>query len=126
MSETDLTARKIARLLSDDVRPDVAARLAAARMRAVQVAPATQVNRAGRALRLSLAWAQLRYWVLAGALAMAIAAGHVYQTNQELDAMADLDASLLADDLPLEAYLDKAFPQFLLQHSDSADDAPIQ
>ena len=62
---------------------------------------------------------RVRWWVPAGAVALAVAALVYVQTlnqhsmftpNHELGA---LDAGLLADDLPIDAYLDKGFDAWL-------------
>jgi hypothetical protein len=62
---------------------------------------------------------RVRWWVPAGAVAFAVAALMYVQTlnqhsmftpNHEVGA---LDAGLLADDLPIDAYLDKGFDAWL-------------
>ncbi|OON62088.1 hypothetical protein B0920_00920 [Massilia sp. KIM] len=48
-------------------------------------------------------------------LALVIGMGGVYQYEQQqrLADLADIDAAVLADELPLTAYLDKGFPVYL-------------
>jgi len=62
---------------------------------------------------------RVRWWVPASAVALAVAALMYVQTlnqhsmltpNHELGA---LDAGILADDLPIDAYLDKGFDAWL-------------
>jgi hypothetical protein len=105
--------------------------LAAARHAALSGRPAYQrrsepvMEAAGRGtLSSANRRTRVRWWVPAGAVALAVAALVYVQTlnqhsmftpNHELGA---LDAGLLADDLPIGAYLDKGFDAWLEDTSD--------
>ena len=58
-------------------------------------------------------------WLASGALALALAAGlvaiNITQDNDRTLELANLDAALLTDDLPPEAYADPGFLQYLKQ-----------
>ena len=97
------------------VKPDVAQRLAQARNRALElhraepaVAWADNVtgstNWAGIALRVLLPLALLI--AFAGAL-------YTWQQNQRAAEIEEVDALLLTDDLPIDAYLDRGFQNWL-------------
>jgi uncharacterized protein DUF3619 len=60
-------------------------------------------------------WSGLSLRVLAPLLALAVAAGSVYtwQQNQRLAEIEEIDAQLLTDDLPIDAYLDRNFQTWL-------------
>ena len=60
-------------------------------------------------------WSGLSLRVLAPLLALAVAAGAVYswQQNQRLAEIEEIDAQLLTDDLPIDAYLDRNFQTWL-------------
>lgn len=103
-----------------------AARLGAvSRGRAYEPSPAPAIAMAGRAATASgPRRSSVRWWVRAGAVALAVAGLIAVQTlnqpsvlspNYELGA---LDAGLLADDLPIDAYLDKGFDAWLDDTSD--------
>ena len=59
-----------------------------------------------------------RIAVAAPILALAIGMGGVYQYEQQqrLAAMAEIDAAVLADELPLTAYLDHGFNAYVESH----------
>jgi len=60
-------------------------------------------------------WSGLSLRVLAPLLALAVAAGAVYswQQNRRLAEIEEIDAQLLTDDLPIDAYLDRNFQTWL-------------
>jgi hypothetical protein len=101
-----------------DLEPEIAERLAAARERALarqrpEPAPALAwadnvVGRVGGwgglALRVLLPLAML----LAGAAAI-----YTWQQNQRADELEEIDTQLLSDDLPIDAYLDRGFQNWL-------------
>jgi hypothetical protein len=98
-----------------------AARLAAVSQRAAyERRPESAMVLAGRgAIPSGNRRTGVRWWVPAAAVALAVAAlvfvqtmnqPPVFSSNQELGA---LDAGLLADDLPISAYLDKGFDAWL-------------
>jgi hypothetical protein len=101
-----------------EVKPQIAERLAAARGRALarqrlERAPALAWvdNVTGRLG----GWGGLALRVLLP-LAMLIASGAViyaWQQNQRADELEEIDTQLLADDLPIDAYLDRGFQNWL-------------
>ena len=99
------------------VRPDVAKRLAAARMRALEHQ---------RAEARGLAWADnivgriggwsgfaLRVLLPAALLVGSGAALYSWQQNRLAAEVEEIDAQLLTDDLPIDAYLDRGFQNWL-------------
>lgn len=137
---TDLLQRRLARrmlaALEDDdtaLAPDVTARLAAARGAALALAREARSARLVAAPRLALAGMPLQgpapsvrrpqggpsRWTRLGTLIplLALVSGlvliHESTLRARIRAAADIDAALLADDLPLGAYDDPAFVEFL-------------
>ena len=110
--------RQILNQGTQEVRPAVAQRLAAARQRALErhrpePALAWADNASGR-----VGWAGLALRVLLP-LAMLIAcAGALYtwQQNQRAAEIEEVDALLLTDELPIDAYLDRGFQNWLRKH----------
>lgn len=113
-------AHKIRQILDQGTRvnPAMAERLRAARERAL----------AGRRLERApaLAWADnvlgdlgglgglsLRLLLSAAFVAMSVAAIYGWQQNQRLAEIEEIDAELLTDDLPIDAYLDRGFEAWL-------------
>ena len=108
---------------------DVHERLRAARERAlarrkqmapvvrVRTAPAVQSN--GRTASLNLGddalgfWGRLTSMALVCALAVGLVAVNIVQDDDRSMEIADLDATLLTDDLPPAAYSDPGFVQYL-------------
>lgn len=131
MTDTDNElASKITRVLDQGIRdlePGAAARLAAARQEALerhreQRAPAwswATVTNTGRHYDSSESRRHnIRLILLAAVLlcALAIGLGNWQTTNTGSD-IADIDASLLADELPINAYLDKGFDSWVKRGS---------
>ena len=118
MNEDDLARRVVARLDEDLERlpEDTTARLRDARRRAMQAHPLTDMP-----LHLRLASWIGRHRGLVGvalpALFVLVAAGAVFflQTEQPQDPF-DVEAALLADELPIHAYTDPGFDAWL-QHT---------
>lgn len=108
-----------------DLGPDITERLrfareqALARARAVHTAEATGVVSAGRSGAATLGLAGSGRWLkLASVLPVfALAAGlfliQRLQDNAQISTAAEVDAALLADDLPPRAYSDAGFVEFL-------------
>ena len=116
------TAQKIARVLdrgTRDMGGDTTARLTAAREQALagyHEAPGWNLAWAGSwTLRQATG---LRY-ALPIALLIISLTGIVYwqSGNWQNNELADLDARLLTDDLPIDAYLDKGFDSWLNRQS---------
>ncbi|MES2229004.1 MAG: DUF3619 family protein [Pseudomonadota bacterium] len=108
-----------------DLGPDITERLrfareqALARARAVHTAEATVMVSAGRSGAATLGLAGSGRWLkLASVLPVfALAAGlfliQRLQDNAQISTAAEVDAALLADDLPPRAYSDAGFVEFL-------------
>lgn len=62
-------------------------------------------------------WSAMAWRVLLpmAMLALALAAGQYWQANQGADPIEEIDAQLLTDDLPIDAYLDRGFQNWLKQ-----------
>ena len=97
---------------------DKSARLAAARAQALQ--------RQRQELSPALAWADnvlgslggwsglsLRVMAPAVALVVSLAAIYTWQQNQRVAEVEEIDAMLLTDELPIDAYLDRGFQNWL-------------
>ena len=56
-------------------------------------------------------------WLAAIVLLVALAIGFYWQTQDAFNELEDVDSALLADDLPLGAYLDKGFDTWLQGNS---------
>ena len=68
----------------------------------------------------ALSWIQdsLRPFLLAAGLVSLLAAGHYFMSLERIAEIEEVDSALLADDLPIDAYLDKGFDTWL---SDSSE-----
>lgn len=119
-------AQKIVRELDRSTRgisTDAAARLSAAREQALaqyEHAPARGLAWAGTSVShfLERPAAGIRYALPLAVLILGLA-GIVYwqSSNGNGNELADLDARLLTDDLPIDAYLDKGFDSWLKRQS---------
>ena len=58
-------------------------------------------------------WAWARVLAPAAALVIAVAGIYNWQEKQRLAEIVEIDAQLLTDDLPIDAYLDRGFQNFL-------------
>jgi hypothetical protein len=56
---------------------------------------------------------QPRAWLALGALVAALVGYQQWTAWQQMQELEDLDAALLASDLPIDAYLDRGFQQWL-------------
>jgi len=111
-------ARKVVEYLEDGldrIEPRVRERLAAARMDAL----AHYRTQPGTARGPVLAgWLAEHRLLLAAAALVAAAAGVGYwQNTRPANGLAELDAYLLTDELPINAYLDKGFDSWLKRSS---------
>lgn len=59
----------------------------------------------------------LRPAMLACGLLLALACGNYLMSSQRLNDLEEIDSALLADDLPINAYLDPGFHSWLADHS---------
>ena len=100
----------------------VAAKLRAARELALsrqrpepQPAFRPAVRWAGNVLGEGWSWGGLSARVLLPVVALAVAAVGIYrwQENQRLAEVVEIDSQLLTDDLPIDAYLDRGFQNWL-------------
>ena len=101
-----------------EVRPDVSARLARARELALQrhrPEPATGLAWADNVAGSLGGWSSVWVRVLGPLLALAVGIAAVYgwQEKQLAAEIEELDAMLLTDELPLDAYLDRNFQNWL-------------
>jgi hypothetical protein len=91
-------------------------RLFAARQKALaaQVSCTGELSLAGFG-RHALNWCEdnLRPFLLAASLVVAIVCGNYVASVQRLHDLADLDSAVLTDDLPISAYLDNGFHSWL-------------
>jgi Protein of unknown function (DUF3619) len=114
---------KVRHLLNQGAQLDAAAaaRLRAARELALakrKAEPASGLAWTGGLLgRLGgLSGLSLRLLLPVALLGVALTAIYGWQQNQKVAEFADIDSQLLADDLPIDAYLDKGFDAWLKKH----------
>ena len=111
---------RIRQLLNQGLRLDQGAtdRLRAARGLALErqrPEPAPALAWADNMLGNLNSWSGVSLRLLAPFVALAIGAAAIYtwQQNQQLAEVEELDAQLLTDDLPIDAYLDRNFQSWL-------------
>jgi hypothetical protein len=116
--------RQILNQGTHELKPGVAHRLAAARQRAlerhsVEPALAWADNVTG-----SIGWAGLTLRVLVPFAMLVACAGAAYtwQQNQRAAEIEEVDALLLTDDLPIDAYLDRGFQNWLKKRATTAEE----
>jgi hypothetical protein len=119
MNEEQL-GRKVRQILEhgDPLDAKTAARLHEARLRALsrqRTAPAWGLAWADNVLGRLDGWGGLSLRVLAPLLVLAagIAGIYAWDQQQRMAEVAEIDALLLADDLPIDAYLDRGFQNWL-------------
>ena len=115
---------KIRRLLNQGalLDPRAGERLRAARGLALArraTEPSSALAWAGGVLaRLGgLSGLSLRLLLPVALLGIALTTIYGWQQNQKVAEFADIDSQLLADDLPIDAYLDKGFDAWLQKHA---------
>lgn len=113
-------ARKVRQVLEhgDPVDAKTAARLREARHRALsrqRTEPAWGMAWADNVLGRLDGWGGLSLRVLVPLLILAAGVAGIYAWDQQqrMAEVAELDAMLLADDLPIDAYLDRGFQNWL-------------
>ena len=101
------------------VEPRIAERLAQARTLALSRQRAERVgvlrwadNVLGADVEAPV-WAWARVLAPAAALIVAVAGIYNWQEKQRLAEIVEIDSQLLTDDLPIDAYLDRGFQNFL-------------
>ena len=97
---------------------DKAARLATARAIALErqrPEPAPVIAWADNVIGMLGGWSgvSLRVMMPAIALLVSVAAVYTWQQNQRVAEVEEVDAMLLTDDLPIDAYLDRGFQNWL-------------
>ena len=105
-----------------DLDPGVAVRLRDAREQALRakrpVGWMERIHAGFSALRLGISPMAQSTAVIVALLAVLLVGDH-YTTESRLNSNQELDAALLMDDLPIDAYLDTDFKTWLLQNSQS-------
>ena len=119
MNEQQL-GNRIRHLLNQGLEVDsaTAERLRAARERALQhqrQEPAAGLAWADNVLGRTEGWGgqSLRIVAALAVLVAGLAGIYSWEQNQRIAEVEDIDAQLLADDLPVEAYLDRGFQNWL-------------
>ena len=97
---------------------DKATRLAKARAAALErqrPEPAPAVAWADNVLGMLGGWMGVSFRVMVPAIALlvSVAAIYTWQQNQRVAEVEEIDAMLLTDDLPIDAYLDRGFQNWL-------------
>jgi hypothetical protein len=102
---------------AEQIGPDVAERLRFGREKALEVARrARGVTASGSAI---LGFSRSRWWIrLASVLPLVVLVGGLaliqnWQNRNQISAAAEIDEALLGDDLPINAYRDPGFTEFL-------------
>jgi len=122
MNQQDELARRIVKLLdesTDTIAPEQREALARARNLALsryrtEPAPASVFAWAGRLSRLTEERVfGVRYLIPLAALVLGLLGVVYMQTGGTSNEIADIDAGLLSDELPINAYLDKGFDSWL-------------
>ncbi len=111
---------KVRHILNEGLQLDAAQaeKLAAARQRALErqrPEPAFALQWADNALAWVGGWGGLSLRVLLplAVLVASLTTIYTWQQNQRIAELADIDAQLLTDDLPIDAYLDRGFQNWL-------------
>ncbi len=108
---------------ANELAPAIRDRLAAARREALahQRPHVHALSFAGIGRTASEAWhSHGRAAMLAAALATLLYAGDVWRQKSQVSEMEEVDSALLADDLPIDAYLDRGFDRWLKRDSDES------
>jgi hypothetical protein len=112
--------RQILNQGSHELSPKVAQKLAQARELALSRQRTEKVgvlrwadNVLGAEAGEAPAWQWARVLVPGAALIVAVAGIYNWQEKQRLAEIVEIDAQLLTDDLPIDAYLDRGFQNFL-------------
>jgi hypothetical protein len=107
-----------------EVQPGVARRLAQARERALErVGTEPALEWADNVTGDGIGWAGLAVRVLVPVAMLLASAGAVYtwQQNQRAAEIEEVDALLLTDDLPIDAYLDRGFQTWLRKRTSTSN-----
>jgi hypothetical protein len=121
MTEQDL-ARRIARHLdegTDQLPPSVLYKLRAARETALERAKEPALTHLGGGLLAGSAGGRRLVGPLAGLVLLLLMVFYwqsLQQQSGQMNELAELDANVLTDDLPVTAYLDQGFEVWLYHH----------
>lgn len=112
-----MNEQQLRQLLNQGIRvkPEIAERLAAAREQALARQRAEPAPVLAWADNVAGGWGGLALRVLLS-LALLVASGvaiYAWQQNQRVAELAEIDSLLLTDDLPIDAYLDNGFQNWL-------------
>ena len=128
MNELQFGSR-IRQFLDQGTRLDarIAEKLRAARELALarqRPEPAGVLAWADNVFGASLGWGGLsaRLLLPAAALIIAVAGIYSWQEKQRLAEIVDIDSQLLTDDLPIDAYLDRGFQNWLKKRAAAAEE----
>jgi hypothetical protein len=117
---------KVRQILKQRPAPDpsIAERLRAARERALahqRHEPQTALEWAHQAIGGLGGWSgvSLRLVAPLAVLVIGLSAIYAWQQNQKVAEMEEIDAMLLTDDLPIDAYLDRGFQNFVKTRAES-------
>jgi len=116
--------RQILNQATHEVKPGVAQRLAAARQRALERHRPEPGFAWADNVTGSIGWAGLAVRVLVRLAMLVAGAGAIYtwQQNQRAAEIEEVDALLLTDDLPIDAYLDRGFQNWLKKRAGAAEE----
>ena len=112
--------RQILNQGAQQVQPGIAQRLAVARQRALERhAAEPALAWADNVTGEGVGWAGLAARVLVPLAMLVACAGAIYtwQQNQRAAEIEEVDSLLLTDDLPIDAYLDRGFQNWLKKHT---------
>lgn len=116
-------AYQVRRHLNQDaaaLSPDILERLAAARGLALahQRVAVRSPLLAGLGINLHLDGFGPKHFLATLALLAGLSTGMLWQADEQINELEEVDSALLADDLPLDAYTDQGFTAWLDQNSD--------
>jgi len=116
--------RQILNQGTHEVKPGIAQRLAAARQRALERHAAEPALAWADNVTGSIGWAGIALRVLVPLAMLVACAGAIYtwQQNQRAAEIEEVDALLLTDDLPIDAYLDRGFQNWLKKRATTAEE----
>jgi Protein of unknown function (DUF3619) len=116
--------RQILNQGTHELKPGIAQRLAAARQRALEAHRADPALAWADNVTGNIGWAGLALRVLLPLAMLLACAGAIYswQQNQRAAEIEEVDALLLGDDLPIDAYLDRNFQNWLKKRATTAEE----
>lgn len=122
MNEEQRLGRRVAHLLSESasrVEPAVLHRLHAARIEAVKARKRSAFDILPHRLDWGMLTEMLRPALTAVLVVAVFAAGDYFNKQHTLAQRSEVETALLADDLPIDAYLDQGFRAWLQNESRS-------